>query len=83
LRRQILGGNQGLAVALAGTPSYKLPPPDGIVTARISPTTGLLASADDPNGIMEKFIEGSLPKSEASETPNNQNPLNDGEKPLF
>ena len=69
--------------ALAGTPSYKLPPPDGIVTARISPTTGLLASADDPNGIMEKFIEGSLPKSEASETPNNQNPLNDGEKPLF
>jgi len=69
--------------ALAGTPSYKLPPPDGIVTARISPTTGLLASADDPNGIMEKFIEGSLPKPEASETPNNQNPLNDGEKPLF
>jgi penicillin-binding protein 1A len=69
--------------ALAGTPRYKLPPPDGIVTARISPTTGLLASADDPNAILEKFIDGNLPKSEASETPNNQNPLNDGEKPLF
>jgi penicillin-binding protein 1A len=69
--------------ALAGTPRYKLPAPDGIVTARISPTTGLLASADDPNAIMEKFIEGNLPKSEASETPSNQNPLNDGEKPLF
>jgi penicillin-binding protein 1A len=69
--------------ALAGTPRYKLPPPDGIVTARISPTTGLLASADDPNAIMEKFIEGNLPKAEASETPNSQNPLNDGEKPLF
>ena len=69
--------------ALAGTPRYKLPAPDGIVTARISPTTGLLASADDPNAIMEKFIEGNLPKSEAAETPGNQNPLNDGEKPLF
>ncbi len=69
--------------ALAGTPRYKLPPPDGIVTARISPTTGLLASADDPNAIMEKFIEGTLPKPEGTETPNNQNPLNDGDKPLF
>ena len=69
--------------ALAGTPRYKLPAPDGIVTARISPTTGLLASADDPNAIMEKFMEGTLPKPEASGTPNNQNPLNDGEKPLF
>jgi len=67
--------------ALAGTPRYKLPPPDGIVTARISPTTGLLASADDPNAIMEKFIEGNLPKAESAEPPNNQ--LNDGEKPLF
>ena len=69
--------------ALAGTPRFKLPAPDGIVTARISPTTGLLASADDPNAIMEKFMEGNLPKSEASENPNSQNPLNDGEKPLF
>jgi penicillin-binding protein 1A len=69
--------------ALAGTPRYKLPPPDGIVTARISPTTGLLASADDTNAIMEKFIEGNLPKPEGTETPTNQNPLNDGEKPLF
>ena len=69
--------------ALAGTPRYKLPAPDGIVTARISPVTGLLASADDPNAIMEKFIEGNLPKQEASENQNNQNPLNDGEKPLF
>lgn len=69
--------------ALAGTPRYKLPAPDGIVTARISPTTGLLASADDPNAIMEKFIEGTLPKPEGAETPNSQNPLNDGDKPLF
>ena len=43
----------------------RVPVPDGIVTVRISPDTGLLASSDNPNGIMEKFIEGNLPKPEA------------------
>jgi penicillin-binding protein 1A len=69
--------------ALAGTPRNLWPVPDGIVTVRISPETGLLASADNPNGIMEKFIEGNLPKSEVYEGPNNQNPMTDGDKPLF
>ncbi len=68
--------------ALAGVPRHKIPVPDGIVTARISPDTGLLASADNPNAIMEKFIDGSLPKAETTEGQNNQNP-NDGDKPLF
>jgi penicillin-binding protein 1A len=69
--------------ALAGAPRRMVPVPDGIVTVRISPDTGLLASADNPNGIMEKFIEGNLPKSEVYEGPNNSNPMNDGDKPLF
>ncbi len=69
--------------ALDGTPRHLWPLPDGIVTARISPETGLLASADDPNGIPEKFIEGNLPKQEVYEGPNNQNPMTDGDKPLF
>jgi penicillin-binding protein 1A len=69
--------------ALAGVPRHPVPVPDGIVTVRISPETGLLASADNPNGIMEKFIEGNLPKSESYEGPNNANPMNDGDKPLF
>jgi penicillin-binding protein 1A len=68
--------------ALAGVPRHKIPVPDGIVTVRISPETGLLASSDDPNAIMEKFIEGSLPKQGGAEQ-SNQNPLNDGDKPLF
>ncbi len=68
--------------ALAGTARRGVPVPDGIVAARISPETGLLASSDNPNGIMEKFIEGNLPKSEVYEGPNNSNP-NDGDKPLF
>jgi penicillin-binding protein 1A len=69
--------------ALAGAPKHGVPVPDGIVTVRISPETGLLASSDNPNGIMEKFIEGNLPKPEAYEGPNNPNPMNDGDKPLF
>jgi penicillin-binding protein 1A len=69
--------------ALAHAPKHGVPVPDGIVAARISPETGLLASSDNPNGIMEKFIEGNLPKSEAYEGPNNSNPMNDGDKPLF
>ena len=48
--------------ALAGTARHWVPVPDGIVSVRISPQTGLLASSDNPNGIMEKFIEGNLPK---------------------
>jgi penicillin-binding protein 1A len=69
--------------ALEGAPRHGVPVPDGIVTVRISPDTGLLASADNPNGIMEKFIEGNLPKTEVYEGPSNQNPLTDGDKPLF
>jgi penicillin-binding protein 1A len=69
--------------ALAGAPRHGVPLPDGIVTVRISPETGLLASSDNPNGIMEKFMEGNLPKSEVYEGPGNQNPLTDGDKPLF
>ncbi len=69
--------------ALAGAPKRGVPVPDGIVSVRISPETGLLASSDNPNGIVEKFIEGNLPKSELYEGPNQSNPMNVGDKPLF
>jgi penicillin-binding protein 1A len=67
--------------ALEGSPIHGVPVPDGIVSVRISPKSGLLASADDPNGIMEKFIEGNLPKTELYEGQNTNNPETD--KPLF
>jgi penicillin-binding protein 1A len=67
--------------ALEGTPRHGVPIPDGIVRVRISPKTGLLASADDPNAIMEYFIEGNLPKAELYEGQNPNNPESD--KPLF
>jgi penicillin-binding protein 1A len=69
--------------ALAGTPRRPVPYPDGVVLARINPETGKLASADDPKGIMEKFIEGNLPETEHYEGPNAANPMTDGDKPIF
>jgi penicillin-binding protein 1A len=69
--------------ALAGTARHPVAVPDGIVSVRISPDTGLLASSDNPKFIMEKFMEGSLPKSEVYEGPNQTNPMTDGDKPLF
>jgi penicillin-binding protein 1A len=67
--------------ALNGAPRHPVPFPDGIVSVRISPKTGLLASSEDPSGIMEKFIEGNLPKAELYEGQNPNNP--ESEKPLF
>jgi penicillin-binding protein 1A len=67
--------------ALDGTPRHPVPVPDGIVSVRISPKTGLLASSEDPSGIMEKFVEGNLPKAELYEGQNPNNP--ESEKPLF
>jgi penicillin-binding protein 1A len=61
--------------ALAGAPRRGVPVPEGIVTARISPDTGLIASADNPNGILEKFVEGNLPQAELYEAPNADKPI--------
>ncbi|NNM61533.1 MAG: penicillin-binding protein 1A [Steroidobacteraceae bacterium] len=69
--------------ALAGMPLRNVPLPDGIVTARINPQTGLLASADDPNAIMEKFIEGNLPKPETGDGKSGPNKPIDSDKSLF
>ena len=47
--------------ALAGRPPHRLPQPEGVVSARISPTTGELARASDPDAVFEYFLAGKLP----------------------
>ncbi|WP_446831966.1 penicillin-binding protein 1A [Candidatus Foliamicus sp.] len=47
--------------ALRGAPEAPLPRPAGIVSARISPTTGLLARAGEADAIFELFREQVLP----------------------
>ena len=47
--------------ALKGVPQERRPMPDGIVTLRVSPQTGALVSAENPNGIAEIFMADHLP----------------------
>jgi len=49
-----------MADALKGQPEAPLPRPAGVVTARISADTGLLAVAGTPDGIFELFRESDL-----------------------
>lgn len=53
-----------MRVALEGSPDEEVPIPEGITRARINPETGLLASAGNPNAIMEVFRTGTLPPME-------------------
>lgn len=50
-----------MGAALDGTESARRPPPTGIVRARISPESGLIARASDPNAIFEIFRVGHVP----------------------
>ncbi len=47
--------------ALAGRPGHRLPMPNDVVTARISPETGELAGGDDPTAVFEYFLADHLP----------------------
>ncbi|HXQ63922.1 MAG TPA: penicillin-binding protein 1A [Steroidobacteraceae bacterium] len=46
---------------LAGRPERRLPQPEGIVSARISATSGELVRDNDPDAIFELFLAGRLP----------------------
>jgi len=54
--------------ALKGVPQERRPMPDGLVTLRISPDTGLLASAENPDAILETFMVNHLPAAGAPGT---------------
>ncbi len=70
--------------ALAGAPRHGVPVPAGIVSARISAVSGLLASADDPDAITEKFIEGHVPRAEGDDgTTSSRAMYREEAKPLF
>jgi len=49
--------------ALKGVPQKRRSMPDGLITLRISPDTGLIASAENPDAIMETFMVDHLPSS--------------------
>lgn len=61
--------------ALKGQPEQQFPQPDGIVSAKIHPDSGLLAGPNDPDTISELFQQDNLPNAQAPE------PVEDGETP--
>jgi penicillin-binding protein 1A len=53
-----------MEIALADKPEHSMPQPEGIVTARINPETGKLASSHTENAIFEIFRTEYLPEKE-------------------
>jgi penicillin-binding protein 1A len=66
-----------MAIALAGTPEKQMPQPEGIVTVRINPETGLRAGPDDKSAIFEIFRADNIPEASASAPTNNKNGTGD------
>lgn len=69
LGRRETGGHAALPVwidfmkvALDGAPEHTMPEPDGLVTVRIDPQTGLLASGDTQDAVFETFRSDQVPK---------------------
>jgi penicillin-binding protein 1A len=56
---------QFIASALKGKPDHAPEQPEGIVSVRIDPTTGKRASANDPDGMFEFFMQPYLPNKES------------------
>ncbi|HTY51084.1 MAG TPA: penicillin-binding protein 1A [Steroidobacteraceae bacterium] len=52
--------------ALKGVPQEQRPMPPGLVSLRISPETGMLVSAENPDAITETFMVNHLPGSQAA-----------------
>ncbi|MBV9620008.1 MAG: penicillin-binding protein 1A, partial [Gammaproteobacteria bacterium] len=49
--------------ALKGVPEQHHPMPEGIVTLRVSPSTGTLVSEENPEGVPEVFMADHLPQA--------------------
>jgi penicillin-binding protein 1A len=56
---------QFMGEALKGRPEHVQPEPEGLVTVRIDPDTGLLARGDQPDAIFETFREDTVPHQTA------------------
>jgi penicillin-binding protein 1A len=57
-----------MRVALDGMPEEALPQPDGLVTVRIDPESGLRASASQPGAVFETFRSENVPRQGLVET---------------
>lgn len=73
-----------MRVALAGKPDLPRPRPNGLVSVRIDPKTGALASPDQENAIFEVFLEENVPQEsktskQSNGGSNSYNQIDEGE----
>jgi len=66
-----------MSVALAGKPEIHPAQPDGVVTVRINPETGLRAATDDPDAIFEIFLAEDVPPLDELNDSQDTDPLPD------
>jgi penicillin-binding protein 1A len=70
--------------ALQGVPEQRRAMPDGVVTLRISPDTGTLVSAENPEGMPELFMVDHLPAAqEAGNTTQGPQEQQASSEPIF
>ena len=71
--------------ALQGVPEAPLPQPEGLVTVRIDPKTGLRLPSGQPGGLFELFQAGHVPErySESAAGQGGEATLMDSAEPLF
>lgn len=69
--------------ALKGVTEQHRAMPDGIVTLRISPETGTLVSAENPNGLPEIFMADHLPAAEDASNPGPGQQAQASGEPIF
>jgi penicillin-binding protein 1A len=69
--------------ALKGVTEQRRAMPDGIVTLRISPETGTLVSAENPNGVPEIFMADHLPSGEDAAATAQGQPAQASGEPIF
>tara|TARA_R110000868_G_scaffold380784_1_gene646891 strand:- start:64796 stop:67204 length:2409 start_codon:yes stop_codon:yes gene_type:complete len=71
--------------ALHGTPEHTMARPNGLVTMRIDPSTGLAAGPNDPGAIFETFRQQNAPKPYVTEKgdDNNQTTAPSVYQPLY
>lgn len=71
--------------ALQGKPEHTVAQPADIVSVKIDPTTGMLASDNDSDGIFEYFTEDTVPQQTAAvaDSPDNNGTASDTGEPIF
>ncbi len=72
-----------MGAALRGKPNSEWPRPDGLITVRIDPETGLRTDADNPAAIFETFPTDQLPAHDNADGTGRERDVGGATQPIF